>query len=96
MENRIEIPMQGDEHLQKSIKIANAYLSESFGPILCFFNVDSETVSSQVSKLEIERITHDDEKFWSTTDPQVGLDNRKVFISDYFIRRIECIFFLFM
>lgn len=89
MENRIEIPTQGDEHLQKSIKIANAYMSQSFGPILSFFNVDTETVSCQVSKLEIRQIAHNDEKLWSATDPQSGLDNRKVYISDYFVRRIE-------
>lgn len=69
--------------------MANAYLNENaFRLILGHFDIDRKTVATQTAHIALEQMAHDG-SCWTATNPESGLDNLTIFISDYFIRRIE-------
>ena len=83
------IPNQGNEHLQRSIIMANAYLKENaFRLILGHFDIDRQTVATQTAHIAIEQMAHDGSR-WAATNPVTGVENLTIYISDYFIRRIQ-------
>ena len=69
--------------------MANAYLNHNtFGLILTHFDINPQIVASQTPSIVIEQLAHD-RSCWAATNPETGLGNLTILISDYFNRRIE-------
>lgn len=92
--------------MRDAIKMANVYMNstnvESFNSTLVgFFDIDRQTVAKQVALVRFKYVRHedcyvdgdddDDVERWAETDPEPGLQNVTIYISDFFPRRIESI-----
>lgn len=92
--------------MRDAIMMANAYMnspnSSSFNSILAgFFEIDKQTLTSQLKSVIFQYVRHEncykedndnegDERL-AETDPDIGLDNLTIYISDFFPRRIQSI-----
>jgi hypothetical protein len=90
--------------MRDAIMMANIYMNspniQSFSSILAgFFEIDRQTAADQVARVKFRYVRHedcyedgdgdDDDERWAETDPEPGLENVTIYISDFFPRRIE-------
>ena len=103
---RIEFVEQGDECMRDAIMMTNVYMNSpnpySFNSILAgFFEIDRQTLANQLKSVTFQYVRHEncykeendneeDERL-AETDPDIGLNNLIIYISDFFPRRIQSI-----